>query len=61
MASGWAASRSAASATAASSSAISSPRLRDQVDPTIAAISTMLIVASVILLGSAALLQRKRG
>ena len=34
--------------------------LRDQVDPTIAAISTMLIVASVILLGSAALLQRKR-
>ncbi len=33
--------------------------LRDQVDPTIAAISTMLIIASVILLGSAALLQRK--
>jgi putative spermidine/putrescine transport system permease protein len=35
--------------------------LRDQVDPTIAAISTMLIVASVILLGTAALLQRKKG
>ncbi len=34
--------------------------LRDQFDPTIAAISTMLIVASVILLGTAALLQRKR-
>ena len=34
--------------------------LRDQVDPTIAAISTMLIVASVILLGTAALLQRKK-
>lgn len=34
--------------------------LRDQVDPTIAAISTMLIVASVILLGSAALLQRQK-
>ena len=33
--------------------------LRDQIDPTIAAISTMLIVASVILLGAAALLQRK--
>ena len=34
--------------------------LRDQVDPTIAAISTMLIVASVILLGTAAALQRKK-
>ncbi len=34
--------------------------LRDQIDPTIAAISTMLIVASVILLGTAALLQRKK-
>ena len=34
--------------------------LRDQIDPTIAAVSTMLIVASVILLGTAALLQRKK-
>ena len=34
--------------------------LRDQIDPTIAAISTMLIVASVIMLGTAALLQRKK-
>jgi putative spermidine/putrescine transport system permease protein len=34
--------------------------LRDQLDPTIAAISTMLIVTSVIVLGSAALLQRRK-
>lgn len=34
--------------------------LRDQIDPTIAAISTMLIIASVILLGTAALFQRKK-
>lgn len=34
--------------------------LRDQVDPTIAAISSMLIVLSVILLAGAQLLQRKR-
>lgn len=33
--------------------------LRDQVDPTIAAISSMLIVLSVVLLGGAQLLQRK--
>lgn len=34
--------------------------LRDQVDPTIAAISTMLIVLSVVLLGGAQLLNRRR-
>jgi putative spermidine/putrescine transport system permease protein len=34
--------------------------LRDEIDPTIAAISTLLIVLSVILLGSSQLLQRKR-
>lgn len=33
--------------------------LRDQVDPTIAAISSMLIVLSIVLLGGAQLLQRK--